>query len=89
MTLSSYFAFSDPRSQQDELTKRGALFHTGLVPMASHVEVHRELVTGQNPNSSSAFAEAFVKKLNETTVKPRQASLVAVAPPQEIVAEVA
>lgn len=63
---------------ETELSKRGGLFHTGMIPLASHIEQDRELITGQNPASSAAFAEAFVKKLDESVMGKRKESLPAV-----------
>lgn len=77
---------------QDELEKHGGLFRSGLMPGMSHIEQDRELITGQNPASSTAFADAFLKKLNESIVKPRTASIVATNPiaiRPEMVADVA
>lgn len=52
----------------DELEKAGITMQEGL-PMGSHVIVHEELVTGQNPSSAGTFGDAFVKKLNEAVAK--------------------
>ena len=48
-----------------ELTRLGALYEKSDVIWGSHVVVDRNLVTGQNPYSSAAIAEAFVQKLND------------------------
>lgn len=49
-----------------ELTRLGALYEKSDVVWGSHVVVDRNLVTGQNPYSSTSIAEAFVHKLNNT-----------------------
>jgi putative intracellular protease/amidase len=46
-----------------ELTRLGALYEKSAVMWGSHVVVDRNLVSGQNPYSSTAIAEAFVQKL--------------------------
>lgn len=51
-----------------ELTRLGALYESAPEIWQSHVVVDRNLVTGQNPYSSTAIAETFVKKLNSVTV---------------------
>ncbi len=48
---------------ENELKKRGAVFDDGDAAWVSHVVADRNLVTGQNPNSSEAIAEAIMKKL--------------------------
>ncbi|UOR11159.1 type 1 glutamine amidotransferase domain-containing protein [Halobacillus amylolyticus] len=47
---------------EDRLKEEGANFQTAA-PFEEHVEVDGKLVTGQNPQSSLATAEAFLKKL--------------------------
>jgi len=48
---------------ESELREKGANFVVGE-PWASHVEIDGRLVTGQNPASSAATAEAVIKSLN-------------------------
>lgn len=48
---------------EDELKARGADFHSALLPMLSHVEEDGHFITGQNPRSSEALAQALVKRL--------------------------
>lgn len=48
---------------ESELKNRGAVFDDGDANWVSHVVVDRNLVTGQNPDSSEATAEAILKKL--------------------------
>ena len=48
---------------ENELKIRGAVFDDGDAAWVSHVVVDRNLVTGQNPGSSEAIAEAIMKKL--------------------------
>jgi putative intracellular protease/amidase len=47
-----------------ELKKRGAMFASAS-PGGSHVEVDDRLITGQNPQSAAAFAEAFLRRLGD------------------------
>lgn len=49
---------------EDEMKASGADFHSALLPMLSHVEEDGNLITGQNPNSSEAVAEALVAALS-------------------------
>jgi len=49
-----------------ELTRLGGLYEKADVIWGSHVVVDRNLITGQNPYSSTAIAETLVQKLNET-----------------------
>ena len=53
-----------PYRLQDELKKRGARFDAGF-PFFSHVVVDGRLVTGQNPNSTIAVAEAVLQVLGK------------------------
>jgi putative intracellular protease/amidase len=48
---------------ESELKNYGAVFDDGDANWVSHVVVDRNLVTGQNPDSSEATAEAILKKL--------------------------
>jgi putative intracellular protease/amidase len=48
---------------ESELKNYGAVFDDGNASWVSHVVVDRNLVTGQNPDSSEATAEAILKKL--------------------------
>ena len=48
---------------ESELKNYGAVFDDGNANWVSHVVVDRNLVTGQNPDSSEATAEAILKKL--------------------------
>jgi len=48
---------------EDELKARGADFHSALLPLLSHLEEDGHFITGQNPRSSEAVAEALVKRL--------------------------
>jgi len=47
---------------QKELVKAGAVF-VEQAPWQSHIVEDRELITGQNPASSKAIAEALIKRL--------------------------
>ena len=48
-----------------ELRRLGAVYEKAEVIWDSHVVVDRNLITGQNPYSSKALAETFVKKLSK------------------------
>ncbi|MGZ3625868.1 MAG: type 1 glutamine amidotransferase domain-containing protein, partial [Ktedonobacteraceae bacterium] len=48
---------------EKELKNYGAVFDDGDAAWVSHVVVDRNVVTGQNPASSEATAEAILKKL--------------------------
>lgn len=52
-----------PFMLQDEMRARGAAYDKALLPFVSHVVVDGRLVTGQNPGSSKAVAQALVKQL--------------------------
>lgn len=51
---------------EDAMKSQGADFHSALLPMLSHVERDGNLLTGQNPRSSDALAEAMVAALKAT-----------------------
>ena len=48
---------------EDEMKRRGADFHSALLPLLSHTERDGNLITGQNPRSSQAVAKAMVEAL--------------------------
>lgn len=50
---------------EDELQKQGAIFESAIVPFTSHVVQDGNLITGQNPGSSKAIAEAILGALHE------------------------
>jgi len=52
-----------PYNAEEEVKKRGARYHKGLIPFASHVVVDGRLVTGQNPGSAKATAKKIVAAL--------------------------
>jgi putative intracellular protease/amidase len=52
-----------PYNAEEEVKKRGARYHKGLIPFASHVIVDGRLVTGQNPGSAKATAKKVVAAL--------------------------
>ena len=52
-----------PYSLQDELKQRGAEYSTAEQPFATYVREDDRLITGQNPGSAKAVAEAVVAKL--------------------------
>jgi putative intracellular protease/amidase/ketosteroid isomerase-like protein len=45
------------------LKNRGAVFDDALAAWASHVVVDRNLITGQNPSSANAIADAVLKRI--------------------------
>jgi putative intracellular protease/amidase len=48
---------------ENELKSRGAVFDDGDAAWVSYVVVDRNLITGQNPDSSESIAEAVMKRL--------------------------
>jgi putative intracellular protease/amidase len=52
------------------LKNAGAVFDDGPSAWTSHVVVDRNLITGQNPGSSDAIADAVVKKLTAPARQP-------------------
>ncbi|NEP19520.1 MAG: type 1 glutamine amidotransferase domain-containing protein [Leptolyngbya sp. SIO4C1] len=48
---------------EDEIKKRGAQYKSALLPFIPHVEVNDRLITGQNPQSAKAVAQALVQRL--------------------------
>ena len=52
-----------PFNLEEELKRRGAKYHTAMLPFASYVREDGRLVTGQNPASARAVGEAVVAKL--------------------------
>ncbi|MEU6065041.1 type 1 glutamine amidotransferase domain-containing protein [Streptomyces sp. NPDC047082] len=55
-----------PYNVQEELKKLGADYSTAAQPFASYVVEDGRLITGQNPSSARAVAEAVVKQLTAT-----------------------
>lgn len=53
-----------PWHLESELRNAGAVFDDARAPWTSHVIVDRNLITGQNPNSSEAVADAVLKALD-------------------------
>jgi putative intracellular protease/amidase len=51
---------------EDAMKAAGADFHSAPLPMLSHVEHDGNLITGQNPRSSEAIGQAFVKALRSS-----------------------
>jgi putative intracellular protease/amidase len=56
-----------PFSLEEELQKRGATYSKARLPFVPHVVEDGLLITGQNPTSPKAVAEAVVKKLRAMT----------------------
>jgi putative intracellular protease/amidase len=56
-----------PFSLEEELQKRGAIYSKARLPFVPHVVENGLLITGQNPTSPKAVAEAVVKKLRAMT----------------------
>jgi putative intracellular protease/amidase len=54
-----------------EVRRLGAIYEKGDVIWGSHVVADRNLVTGQNPHSSAALAETFIKKLNDVKMQSK------------------
>ena len=52
---------------EDVMKSNGADFHSGLLPLLSHIEHDGNLLTGQNPRSSEAIAKAMVSALAKAT----------------------
>jgi putative intracellular protease/amidase len=50
---------------ENALKSRGAVFDDGDAAWVSYVVVDRNLITGQNPDSSESIAEAIMKRLGE------------------------
>lgn len=53
-----------PWQLESALRNAGAVFDDARAPWTSHVVVDRNLITGQNPNSSEAVADAVLKSLD-------------------------
>ncbi|QUH01850.1 type 1 glutamine amidotransferase domain-containing protein [Saccharopolyspora erythraea] len=53
-----------PYSLQDELKKRGAAYTVADKPFETYVVEDENLITGQNPGSAGAVADAVVKQLS-------------------------
>ncbi|MFI0468959.1 type 1 glutamine amidotransferase domain-containing protein [Saccharopolyspora sp. 5N102] len=53
-----------PYSLQDELKKRGAEYTVADKPFETYVVEDENLITGQNPGSAAAVADAVVKQLS-------------------------
>ena len=54
---------------EDAMKAAGADFHSAMLPLLSHLEQDGNLLTGQNPRSSEAIAEALVKALKAPATK--------------------
>lgn len=52
-----------PYNAEEEAKKRGALYEKALLPFTSYVVVDGRLITGQNPPSAAATAEAVAAAL--------------------------
>ena len=52
-----------PFNLEEELKKRGAKYHTAMLPFAWYVREDGRLITRQNPASAKAVGEAVVAKL--------------------------
>lgn len=50
---------------QDQMEALGANYHKALIPFMSYAITDGRLVTGQNPNSGKAVAEALLKAMKE------------------------
>lgn len=52
-----------PYNAEEEMKQRGALYEKGLLPFVSKVVIDGRLVTGQNPQSATATADAVASLL--------------------------
>ncbi len=52
-----------PFNLEKEMKNQGALYSKAFIPLTSHVVVEGNLITGQNPFSTKAVAEAVVEKM--------------------------
>lgn len=59
-----------PFSLQDELTALGARYSVADKPFVAYVVEDGRLITGQNPGSARAVAEAVVKALQVVSTRP-------------------
>ena len=53
-----------PYNLEKTLNERGMIYSKALFPLAAHVVRDGQLITGQNPNSTSKTAQAALKALN-------------------------
>jgi len=60
-----------PYSLEDRLKERGATYSASTMPFGAHVVEDGLLITGQNPGSAHAVAEAVVKKLSVASALPK------------------
>lgn len=58
-----------PFSLQDELQKRGAHYDKSFVPFWSYAITDGRLVTGQNPNSPKAVAQALLRAIKANNIQ--------------------
>jgi len=58
-----------PLVLQEELIKRGVIYSSAPVIWDAHVVEDRNLVTGQNPFSSTLLVEVFLQRLGESRAK--------------------
>jgi len=56
-----------PFNLEAALKSRGARYKKSILPLTSHVEVHGNLITGQNPFSSKETARVIMNELEKTT----------------------
>jgi putative intracellular protease/amidase len=63
--LLGYVGGSPKLGLQTELQDAGAMYSQSFIPFTSHVVRDRELVTGQDPQSTHKFAEVFTAALND------------------------
>lgn len=61
-----------PFNLEAALKKRGARYEKAFIPMTSKVVTDGNLITGQNPFSSSKIAEALVQRLEGKTNVPKK-----------------
>ena len=65
--LLNSFAKKAPWLLEDRLKELGVNYRKGRIPLRSHIEVDRNLYTGQNPSSSEELAKRLVADLTNRT----------------------
>ena len=59
---------------EKRLKAAGMKYSKAFLPLAGHTVVDGNLITGQNPNSTTATANAVVKALESSAAKTLQAA---------------
>jgi len=63
-----------PYNMEKRLKDRGLKYSKAFLPLAGHTVVDGNLITGQNPNSTTATAQAVVKALQSSTSRGLEAA---------------